>query len=155
MGVKRRSLLATLTLGTVAGLSGCLNLEGIDGGVLTVMHLSSSEVPDVVSASDDRLSEEPLIQRALDRVKQEDPRGVMDFRLSWREYETVADALERLPYYDRTEHEMSVPSGFFVGHDDFVYRLAYRPICSETPFVSSENPRNRCWTSVPKGTTTL
>lgn len=153
--MNRRSLLASLGLGSVAALSGCLNLEGIDGGVLTVMHLSSSEVPDVVPASDDRLSEEPLIQRALDRVTQEDPHGVMDFRLNRKEYKTVADALERLPYYDRTEREMSIPSGSFVSHDDFVYRLAYRPICSETPFVSSENPRNRCWTSVPKGTTTL
>ena len=153
--MNRRSLLATLSLGTAAALSGCLNLAGIDGGVLTVMHLSSSEVPDVVPASDDRLNEQPLIQRALDRVKQEDPHGVMDFRLNRKEYKTVANALERLPYYDRTEHEMSIPSGFFVSHDDFVYRLAYRPICSETPLVSSENPRNRCWTEVPKGTTTL
>lgn len=79
----------------------------------------------------------------------------MDFRLNRKEYKTVADVLEKLPYYDRREHEMSIPSGFFVSHDDFVYRLAYRPICSETPFVSSENPRNRCWTTVPKGSTTL
>jgi hypothetical protein len=153
--VKRRSLLATLSLGSVAALSGCLNLDGIDGGVLTVMHLSSSEIPTVVPSSDDRLDEEKLIQRALDRVKQENPRGVVDFRLNRKEYSTVADALEKLPYYDRWEHGISIPSGFYVSHDNFVYRLVYKPICSETPFVSSENPRNRCWTEVPKGSTTL
>ncbi|WP_233514277.1 MULTISPECIES: hypothetical protein [unclassified Haloferax] len=153
--MNRRSLLATLGLGSISALSGCLNLEGVDGGVLTVMHVSSSEFPDVVPSSDERLSDEPLLQRALDRVTQDEARGVMDFRLDRSEYWSVADALETLPYYDRTEGELSIPSGFYVRHDGFVYRLAYRPMCSETPLVSSENPRHRCWTSVPEGTTTL
>ncbi|WP_241768230.1 hypothetical protein [Haloferax sp. ATB1] len=95
--MNRRSLLATLSLGSISALSGCLNLEGVDGGVLTVMHVSSSEPPDVVPSSDERLSDEPLLQRALDRVTQDEARGVMDFRLDRSEYRSVADALETLP----------------------------------------------------------
>ncbi|MGB9955046.1 hypothetical protein ACOZ4B_01410 (plasmid) [Haloferax prahovense] len=153
--MNRRSLLATLGLGSVAALSGCLNVEGVNGGVLTVMHISSPEAAEVVPASDERLDGAELIQRALDRVTRREPYSLMDFRLDRDEYAAVAAALEDLPYYDRMEHDASIPSGYYVSHDDLVYRLAYKPRCSDTPFVSADDSRNRCWTSVPEDTTTL
>jgi hypothetical protein len=153
--MNRRSLLATLSLGSVSVLSGCLNIEGFSGGVLTVMHIPSSATVEVVPASDPRLDRKELIQKALDRVKQQSPRGVMDFRLTRDEYATVTDTLETLPFYDRSEHGTSVPSGFYVSHEDFVYRLACRPLCSDNPLVDSESPRNLCWTTAPDDTTPL
>ncbi|WP_231608404.1 hypothetical protein [Haloferax gibbonsii] len=153
--MNRRSLLATLGLGSVAALSGCLNVEGVNGGVLTVMHISSPEAAAVVPASDDRLDGAELIQRALDRVTRRDPYSVMDFRLARDEYATVTTALEGLPYYDRSERDASIPSGYYVSHGELVYRLANIPLCSDTPLVSADNARNRCWTSVPEDTTTL
>ncbi|WP_233517298.1 MULTISPECIES: hypothetical protein [Haloferax] len=149
---RRESAVATcnIGLGSVAALSGCLTVEGVNGGVLTVMHIPSPEAAEIVSASDERLDGAELILRALDRVTQRDPYSVMDFRLARDEYAAVAAALEDLPYYDRSEHEASIPSGYYVSHGEFVYRLAHTPLCSDTPLVSADDSRNRCWTSVPE-----
>ncbi|RDZ62200.1 hypothetical protein C5B90_16415 [Haloferax sp. Atlit-12N] len=119
------------------------------------MNISSPEAAEVVPASDERLDGAELIQRALDRVTRREPYSLMDFRLDRDEYAAVAAALEDLPYYDRMEHDASIPSGYYVSHDDLVYRLANIPLCSDTPLVSADNARNRCWTSVPEDTTTL
>ncbi|WP_258303120.1 hypothetical protein [Haloferax larsenii] len=153
--MNRRTFLAQLGVGGVAALSGCLRLEGLDGGVLTVMPLTSPPDATVVSATDERLSDASLIQRALDHVVQRDPHETVDFRLNSDEYETTAETLEQLPYYDRIETGASFPSGYYVSHGAFVYRIICKPLCSDLPFVSAKNRRNSCWTDAPKDTTTL
>ncbi|WP_336360432.1 hypothetical protein [Haladaptatus sp. ZSTT2] len=132
----RRSALKAVATGVLAATAGCLNLEGIEGGKLTVRWADDPpEDATVVAMADERVSEVVILQSTLQRVSAENPQEMVT--LNRGQYAEMTDALSEVPRYDGTA------AGYYLRRDEQVYRLNYSPFCTSVPGVESRK-NGRC-----------
>lgn len=141
--MNRRPVLAALGSGLVLAISGCLNAPGAEGGVLEVMHHDVPPDATVTDASDDRIADVEPLQRGLRGAH--DGAGNADIDVSRREYDTVAQALSDLSWYDRSDndstHGTTYISGVYIRYDEEVYVVVLTPYCSDSVLLDARSDR--------------
>lgn len=145
MGVSRRRAVHGIVTGGLVVMAGCVNLEGYDGGVLSLLkYPTSPEGASVIDATNQAIDSLPVLQEGLERVADE---GAVDIDLTSDEYDAVDSRLSELPYYDRRNHDGSdYSSGYYVGQSEYVVCVSSLPYCSDTPGITSrKGESNECW----------
>lgn len=110
-------------------MAGCLNDPGANGGLLEVLQAPAPENATVIEASDNRVRDVEPIQDGLRRAANETN---AEIDVSDREFDTVAEALADLPWYDRVEHGSSHISGIYLRYDGDVYVVVLTPFCTDS-----------------------
>ncbi|MFC6731208.1 MULTISPECIES: hypothetical protein [unclassified Haladaptatus] len=132
----RRDALKAVAAGIFTATAGCLNLEGIEGGLLTVRWAAKPPAEaTVVSMADERVAGIVVLQTVTQRVSESNPQEQFD--LTRTQYNEVTDALAEVPHHD------GVGAGYYLENRGDVYRLQYTPYCTRVPGVESRN-EGRC-----------
>jgi hypothetical protein len=138
--MNRRQYLATIGCGASAFLSGCLNDPGAEGGLLEALEVGKPPNASVTAATNDRISGVAPVQEVIQHVS-ENESGVGEVEVSEREYDSVAQALSNLPWYDRNEHDSSYPSGVYIQREGKVFVVVLTPFCTDSMFVDAQSDR--------------
>lgn len=145
MDVNRRNFLTLSAVAVTAGTAGCVQLEGVDGGVLRIT--VSDTVPSgvqVIDRSNSAVSSSNQLRRGLDRVSEE---NYYEAELTRSDYQALKETLSHFQYYDRSEDSGSTQqSGYYVSLDGKYVVVVVQPYCSDIPGVSMEGERGDCVT---------
>lgn len=127
--MKRRQLLASTGCASLAFVAGCLNDAGADGGLLLAEGATEPPNATVIESSDERIRDVGPIQDGLQQAANATP-ATAEVEVSEDEFDTVADTLSDLPWYERSEHDTGYMSGIYSRYEDSVYVIVLAPFCT-------------------------
>lgn len=138
--MRRRQFLASIICGASASISGCLNDPGAEGGVVEALEVENPPNATITEASDERIASIDPIQQALQKASDHSTATVS---VSEREYETVAQALSELPWYERTQDHSSNPrpSGIYIRYKNESYVVVLNPFCADSVIRNAQGER--------------
>lgn len=139
--MNRRQYLASITGGVGIFLSGCLSDPGAEGGQVEAFEMDESPNGSVTEASDERISDVALIQKAI--LMARNGNGTASISVSEREYDAVAQALSELPWYDPESTDSSHPRmpGIYIQYKDNPYAVVLRPFCADSWLIDAQSER--------------
>lgn len=137
--MNRRQYLASITGGAGIFLSGCLSDPGAEGGQVEAFEMDESPNGSVTEVSDERIRDVAPIQEAI-RVASNGT-GTASIIVSEREYDTVAQALSELPWYDPQSNNSSHPPipGIYIQYENKPYAVHLIPFCADSWLIDARS----------------
>lgn len=137
--MNRRQYLASITGGAGIFISGCLSDPGAEGGQVQAFEMDESPNGSVTEASDERISDVAPIQEALQVAS--NGTGTASINVSEREYDTVAQALSELPWYEPESTDSSHPRlpGIYIQYENNPYVVVLIPFCADSWLIDAES----------------
>ena len=139
--MNRRQCLASIAGGASIFVSGCLSDPGAEGGQVQTFEMDESPDGSVTEASDERISDVAPIQEAL-RIASSGT-GTASITVSEREFDTVAQALSELPWYETDPTDTSPPrlSGNYIRFKNTPYVVVLIPFCTDSWLIDAQSER--------------
>ncbi|AHG00786.1 hypothetical protein HALLA_07490 [Halostagnicola larsenii XH-48] len=138
--MNRRQFLGTVGCVAIPAVAGCLTDPGTNGGLLEILLTTEPENATVVNATDERIRNVEPVQDGL-REAADATSSAAEVEVTEREYETVAQVLADLPWYDRSDHDSKHISGIYFRYDKQVYVVVLTPFCADSWLKDTESQR--------------